>query len=132
MNTIKWIVALFIMVGLGVFSACSGNAESDTRIGPEAFKEKLEESRGVVIDVRTADEYQRGHLAIADYNSDLLNGDFEAHLDSLSKDGTYYLYCRSGNRSGQAAEIMKNKGFKEVFNVGGYQELVESGFESAE
>jgi len=71
-------------------------------------------------------------LALADYNSDLLNGDFEAKLDSLPKDDTYYLYCRTGNRSGQAAEMMKNRGFKEVFNVGGYQELVGSGFDSAE
>ncbi|MGK7369403.1 MAG: rhodanese-like domain-containing protein, partial [Candidatus Halalkalibacterium sp. M3_1C_030] len=69
---------------------------------------------------------------LADYNSDFLNGDFEAGLDSLSQNETYYLYCRTGNRSGQAAEMMKQRGFKRVYNVGGFQELVNSGFESVE
>jgi len=132
MRSIKWTTVLTALAGFVVLSACSGNSKSETRIDPDTFKEKLEETRGVVIDVRTADEFQRGHLALADYNSDLLNGDFEAQLDSLPKDDTYYLYCRTGNRSGQAAEMMKNRGFKEVFNVGGYQELVGSGFDSAE
>ena len=112
MRSINWITALTILAGFVVLSACSGNSKSETRIGPDTFKEKLEETRGVVIDVRTVDEFQRGHLALADYNSDLLNGDFEAKLDSLPKDDTYYLYCRTGNRSGQAAEMMKNRGFK--------------------
>ncbi|MDX1585374.1 MAG: rhodanese-like domain-containing protein [Balneolaceae bacterium] len=132
MRTKQWITVLTLFATLISFSACSSETVSETRISPDTFKEKLQETPGVIIDVRTADEYNQGHLALADYNSNLLNGDFEAHLDSLSKDETYYLYCRTGNRSGQAAEIMKNKGFNKVYNVGGYQELVDSGFESAQ
>ncbi|NGP75801.1 rhodanese-like domain-containing protein [Balneolaceae bacterium YR4-1] len=132
MRTVKWTTILTMLAGVIILSACSGNSESQTRINPETFKEKIQETRGVIIDVRTAEEYQEGHLALVDYNYNLLNGDFEAQLDSLSKDETYYLYCRTGNRSGQAAEIMKNNGFDKVYNVGGYQQLVDSGFESAE
>lgn len=132
MRSFKWTMVLTMLAGMIIFSACSGNTTTETRISPETFKEKVQETRGVIIDVRTPEEYEQGHLALADYNSNLLNGDFEAHLDSLSKDETYYLYCRSGNRSGQAAEIMNNNGFEKVFNVGGYQELVDSGFESAD
>lgn len=128
----KFIMTAAVLAGLFLVVSCSGKTNSDARISADDFKEKLEESPGVVIDVRTQDEYLRGNLLIADFNSDLLNGDFEAGLDSLSKNKTYYLYCRSGNRSGQAAEIMKKRGFKEVYNVGGYRDLVNSGFESSE
>ena len=128
----KWIRAAAVMSALIVLTSCSGQNSSETSIAADKFSEKLNETPGVVIDVRTQDEYRRRHLVIADYNSDLLNGDFEAGLDSLSKNKTYYLYCRTGNRSGQAAEMMKQKGFSRVYNVGGYQDLVNSGFESAE
>ena len=57
------------------------------------------------------------------------NGEKQYRTD-LDKDKTYYLYCRSGNRSGQAARIMKSKGFDNVYNVGGFEDLVRFGFES--
>ena len=57
------------------------------------------------------------------------SGEFEEKLDSLDKTKTYYLYCASGNRSGKAAVLMKEKGFENVHNLGGYEDLVESGFE---
>lgn len=59
----------------------------------------------------------------------LTSGEFEEKLDSLDKSKTYYLYCASGNRSGKAAEIMKENGFENVHNLGGYNDLVEAGFE---
>lgn len=129
---IQWKTVIAVLTALFMLISCSGQSSSETRISANEFKEKLKESPGVVIDVRTQDEYNRGHLLIADYNSDLLNGDFEAGLDSLPKNETYYLYCRTGNRSGQAAEMMKKRGFNRVYNVGGFQDLVNSGFESVE
>lgn len=128
----KWIRVAAVMSALFILTSCNSQSSSETRIAAEKFSEKLKETPGVVIDVRTQDEYRRGHLVLADYNSDFLNGDFEAGLDSLSQNETYYLYCRTGNRSGQAAEMMKQRGFKRVYNVGGFQELVNSGFESVE
>lgn len=99
-------------------------------ISTEKFKEIRSETPGVIIDVRTQGEFEEGHLAEVDHQFDLMNGDFEAQLDSLDKDETYYLYCRSGNRSGQAARMMKNHGFENVYNIGGYGELVDAGFET--
>ncbi|MDZ7680804.1 MAG: rhodanese-like domain-containing protein [Fodinibius sp.] len=52
-------------------------------------------------------------------------------LKSLDKDKTYYLYCRTGNRSGQAAELMVENGFDNVYNIGGYQDLVDAGIPSS-
>lgn len=98
-------------------------------INAEEFKQKSKEDPGLVIDVRTEEEYQQGHLARVDHHFDLLNGEFEAQLDSLDKDKTYYLYCRSGNRSGKAAELMRENDFARVYNIGGFQDLVDSGLQ---
>lgn len=99
-------------------------------ISTEEFKEKRAETEGVIIDVRTKAEYEDGHLAETDHQYDLTNGDFQAQLNNLNKDETYYLYCRTGNRSGQAARIMKNAGFGKVYNVGGFSDLAKAGFET--
>lgn len=84
---------------------------------------------GIIIDVRTEGEYDNGSLKGARVGYDLSSGEFEEKLDSLDKSKTYYLYCASGNRSGKAAQLMKEKGFEKVHNLGGYNDLIESGFE---
>ena len=89
----------------------------------EEFRQLQNQIKGVVIDVRTQREFDAGHLAITEFHYDFLNGYFEANLDNLDKNETYYLYCRSGNRSGKALKIMKNKGFEKVYNIGGYDSL---------
>ena len=70
----------------------------------------------VIIDVRTIDEYKSGHIE----NS--LNIEWEA-IDEINefiaKDEKIYLYCRSGNRSGKAQNILINIGYKDVTNLGG-------------
>lgn len=96
----------------------------------ENIKTKVEQEPGVVIDVRTKGEHEQGHLAITDAQHDILNGDFQAEIANMDKNKTYYLYCRSGNRSGQAARMMKQEGFEKVYNIGGYDDLVHrEGFE---
>lgn len=97
----------------------------------ENIKQKIEEQPGTVIDVRTKAEHDEGHLAITDAQYDIMNGDFQSQIPKMDKDKTYYLYCRSGNRSGQAARMMKDQGFEKVYNIGGYDDLVHrEGFES--
>lgn len=99
-------------------------------ISASEFQQQQEQQPGVIIDVRTQEEWDEGHLAEADLHYNLLNGNFEAQLDSLDKDETYYLYCRSGNRSGKAAELMIENGFANVYNIGGFQNLVDAGLEA--
>ncbi|WP_217988353.1 rhodanese-like domain-containing protein [Aliifodinibius salipaludis] len=126
-----FILGLVAVMTLFVGQACAQTEADNTRISAEQFQEKVDETPGVVIDVRTQEEYNQGHLAMVDDHLDLLNGDFEASLDSLNKEKTYYLYCRTGNRSGQAVELMKENGFKNVYNIGGFQDLVNAGIESS-
>lgn len=73
-----------------------------------------------VIDVRTPGEYASGHLEGA-VNLDLESGTFEQQIASLDPTADYVLYCRSGNRSAQAASVMATAGFNNVQDAGGLQ-----------
>lgn len=137
MNNMLIVIAVIVIATIVYFGFLS-NSENRTNksvvtvknISAKEFKQQKEQQPGIVIDVRTQEEYEEGHLAETGQHHDLLNGDFEAQLNSLDKNETYYLYCRSGNRSGQAAEMMVNKGFKNVYNIGGYEDLVNAGLEN--
>lgn len=98
-------------------------------ITTEEFFEKRSENKGVVIDVRTKEEHDEGHLAETDSNYDYLNGDFQDKVEDLDKNETYYLYCRSGGRSGKAAHMLRAHGFDHAYNIGGFEDLVEAGAE---
>ena len=124
------IILAAALLAYNFFSNSDRNMDKSMNISPSEFKEKVKADPGVVIDVRTDEEYKNGHLAIADHQFNLLDGEFESKLDSLNKSKTYYLYCRSGNRSGQAARLMKKNGFENVYNVGGFGDLAAGGFET--
>lgn len=122
--TAVFIILIFAAM-FNIFSSSNG-----IDISSKEFKDKLENERGVVIDVRTREEFDAGHLALTDRQLDVMNGDFQNTMPQLDKSKTYYLYCRSGNRSGQAARMMKQSGFENVYNVGGFDTLVAHGFEA--
>ncbi|MGO1385944.1 MAG: rhodanese-like domain-containing protein [Arachnia sp.] len=79
----------------------------------------------VLIDVRTPEEYAMGHLAGAQL-LDLNSGEFAATLPQLSPDTEYFVYCRSGNRSGQAVKMMQDAGFTDLTNLGSLEEAAEA------
>ncbi len=120
----------FIVLGLLFYPSENGELAPDDELAPNEFIEKLDNQPGVVIDVRTLEEYQDGHLALTDVHLDFLAGKIEKEMDNLDKNETYYLYCRTGNRSGQAMEIMRDAGFTNVYNIGGYEDLITSGIPS--
>jgi phage shock protein E len=75
----------------------------------------------VIIDVRTPGEFATGHLEGA-INIDVQSPDFAAQVMELDKDGEYFIYCRSGNRSGQAIAQMNQMGFSDMDNGGSVAE----------
>ena len=82
------------------------------------------ESR-MIIDVRTPAEFAGGHLDGA-VNIDIQSADFTSRIESLDRNGSYVVYCRSGNRSGMAMAQMLDMGFTDVSNAGSVEEASSS------
>lgn len=83
------------------------------------FKSGFENNpNAVILDVRTPMEIEEScienHIAI-----NIMDAAFLDKIDQLDRDKAYYVYCRSGNRSGQACRIMATRGFKELYNLAG-------------
>lgn len=78
----------------------------------------------VILDVRTPEEYSETHLK-GSLNVDWNNPDFKDRILKFDKADCYKVYCRSGNRSGRAMELMKALGFQDVENVGSVSEAAE-------
>lgn len=86
---------------------------------PAAFKSKLYENPGsLLLDVRTPEETKSGIIDGA-LNIDFNRPDFEKKIDALDKTKPYFVYCKSGVRSGKAAQLMKSKGFRTVYHLDG-------------
>ena len=71
-----------------------------------------------LLDIRTPDEFAQGHLSGAQ-NIDYYATDFRSQINALDKSKTYLIYCRSGNRSGNALRIFDELGFETVYDMGG-------------
>ncbi len=82
------------------------------------FEQKLSTPDVILIDVRTPQEFNEGHIAGA-VNMDFYGDNFEAQINSIDKSKTVLVYCKSGNRSGKAASIMAKQNFKNVFDLSG-------------
>lgn len=106
-----------LMLVIALLTGCSG-VSSDTL---ETAWNKIENG-AVVIDVRTPQEYQRGHLRDAELVPYTRIGE---RIDTLveSKDRAIVLYCHSGRRSGIAARELERLGYTDVLNAGGLRQL---------
>jgi|JI8StandDraft_1071087.scaffolds.fasta_scaffold00034_11 rhodanese-related sulfurtransferase len=83
------------------------------------FQSRLaEDSAAFLLDVRTPAEFNAGHLPNA-INLDVLDDCFNTAVSDLDKTKTYFVYCRSGGRSGQACLCMADQGFAVVNLRGG-------------
>lgn len=71
-----------------------------------------------IIDVRTPQEFAEGHIAGAEL-IDIAQPDFAERIASLDRDATYFVYCRSDNRSGVATEMMLEMGFTTMYELRG-------------
>jgi len=91
------------------------------------FAEKIAESDVVVLDVRTPEEFNSGHIPNA-INIDIYSDYFNSDIAALDKSKSYAVYCRSGKRSVDACEVMSELGFKSLYNLsGGIIEWIEAG-----
>lgn len=85
----------------------------------EWTKQLAEDNNAVILDVRTQAEVDEGYIPNAK-NIDIYKGQgFIYELEELDKSKNYYVYCRSGARSGQACSIMNQLGFANAYNLVG-------------
>ena len=101
-----------------LMAGCSSSGSATPKLGIEEFAAKAAEPGVVLLDVRTPMEFEEGHLENA-INIDFQSGTFEEEISKLDKETTYAVYCRSGNRSGQAAEVMAGLGFTNIYDMDG-------------
>ena len=98
MKILKFLAAALIaLFAIGSLTACATQTED-----PTAY--------AAIIDVRTPEEWATGHLEGA-VRIGIADADFAQQLEALNKSADYYIYCRSGNRAGQAIDYMQSAGF---------------------
>lgn len=89
-------------------------------LSQEEWAEQLQnDENAYVLDVRTEDEVAEGQIPNANHIDIYLGQGFIDELQKLDQSKNYYVYCRSGNRSGQACAIMNSIGFKNAYNLEG-------------
>ena len=113
-----------ILAALAALTACSSGANSgEYRQISSAEAQKLMESESnyIILDVRRADEYANGHIpgAINVANETIVDKEPEELPD---KEQLILVYCRSGNRSKQAAAKLANMGYTNIVEFGGINE----------
>ncbi len=89
-------------------------------LSQETWREQLaNDKNAVILDVRTDAEIEEGIIPNA-IHIDIYKGqEFINEIEELDKSKSYYVYCRSGNRSGQACKIMEELGFDKTYNLEG-------------
>lgn len=92
--------------------------EPFNNLSASQWKEELAKQSGKILDVRTAGEYGDSYIKGSE-NIDVNSPDFMNKIAELDKEVPYFVYCRSGMRSANAMGIMKNQGFKAVYNLEG-------------
>ena len=105
------LTALSALVTVAALTSCAGGAAPAPSLSPDA----------VVIDVRTPAEHASGHLEDA-LLLDVTGGDLQAAIPTLDPDAEYLVYCRSGNRAGQAIDLLEDAGFTDLTNLGSLED----------
>jgi thioredoxin len=106
---------ILVFTSLLFLSACAQN-QNIQEVDSKKFHQLISADKGILLDVRTESEFNNGHIA----NAGQLNYyalDFRRRLLLLPKDQPIYLYCNTGYRSGNAAEILAENGYKNVYNL---------------
>lgn len=86
---------------------------------PKEFLAKFKATKDAqLVDVRTPEEVAEGAIEGAQ-NINFYDADFKDKLSKLDKNKAIFVYCRSGGRSGKCAQICKEIGFKEVYDMKG-------------
>jgi rhodanese-related sulfurtransferase len=112
--------ALVVMIGIVFTVGQKGdvNMAITSKQAADLIQKEKNDPNFMILDVRTPAEYQSGAIAGA-INIDFYAADFKTRLSQLDKNKKYLEYCRTGNRSAQAAAMMKELKIREVYDLSG-------------
>lgn len=111
-------IFLGIFLFLLVSSLQIGHAQINTKPIKDISQKEL--NNAMVVDVRTPEEFNQGHLPNA-ININWYDADFAQQFSAIDKNETIYLYCKVGGRSAKATEKLDSLGYRNVVNLsGGY------------
>jgi len=106
------ILTLFLLVSV----LSSVNAQVPQHVDAVKFKEQIAKGDAILLDVRTPQEYSRGHIA-GSTAINIADAAFVSKINLLQKDKTILIYCLTGSRSYAAANYMSKNGFKKIVNL---------------
>lgn len=106
-----------IIVGIGIVAGVTACSSASSKVDMSNVT--------AVIDVRTPAEFAAGHLQSAQL-MDIQGSAFQSQIGKLDKNGTYVVYCKSGNRAGQAVTAMQAIGIKNVTNAGSLEQAAKA------
>lgn len=119
-------ITFFLMI-LAFCTGCHAN-DGITVLSVDEYESAVSnDTTAVVLDVRRLSEYVEGHIKGAVLLDFLDTEAFDVGIGKLDKSKTYYIYCRSGRRSHNAAQKMKEQGFKVFDMKGGFTEWKAAG-----
>ncbi|MCH7535187.1 MAG: rhodanese-like domain-containing protein [Bacteroidetes bacterium] len=114
--------------------ACNQPESKYEKLNPAEFNAKLNTlQNNQLIDVRTPEEYQAGHLKNA-VNINFIDNDFEELISKLVKKKPVFIHCAAGvegGRSNQTAKLLEELGFTEIYELeGGITNWINAGMET--
>ncbi len=110
---------LSVLVVLMSLTACiKKQAEGVQVVDIATYEKQLQQPEVQLIDVRTPEEFNEGHLENAK-NINIMGDDFDAQVASLDKTKPVMVYCKSGGRSAKASARLKELGFTSITDLEG-------------
>ena len=116
-NILHFTTVILIILIASCTNVQSQNAKTSLPAA-EYFEKMKVNLNAPILDVRTPDEFSKGHLTRA-VNINFNDANFAKNISEIDKNKPVFVYCLSGGRSGKAATQMRNEGFKEVYEMEG-------------
>ncbi len=116
----KYKIIIILTLFCSIFGLKAQQSDAYKVLESQTFKDSISNREVQLIDVRTQEEFNTGHVEEAE-NIDFYSEKFNDKFNKLDKQKPIYIYCRSGSRSKKAATKLSAMGFKKIYDLeGGY------------
>jgi len=120
---------LLTILAVALTFMLSYSVQAQENLAPTAFVAKLKTTPNAqLLDVRTPKEWTAGKIESSKCMN-FMDVDFKQQVEKLDKNKPVFVYCAVGGRSAKASQILKESGFKVIYNLqgGGYADLAKEG-----